>query len=386
VAPRRRMAGGTKPRMAAAEHSGGYARSAALFGTLTVLVTTAVPRLLGGGLAASGWDLAALHVLMPPPLRSSGSPAPAPPIMGDRPGASATRCDAEALLSWLRAHGARLHPALEVHPARKRGEQTARSASSSGGRAGIEQVVAHKPQLGVFAAGPIAAGATLFSVPDNVSLSARASGVAPLPLPEGGLASSFIGNASTTRAYAALATALLHERSLGERSRYAHYLACLPPLWGCPTLPCFSERERAELADPFAAAAAATDRATLLRLRGAIDWGAVMGPQQRPLSGAPWPPPTEQEWLWAVGMAISRAFSVGGVPRLLPFVDLLNHHPEAGPIRIHTARASEGRGAPDSSDTGVMMWEKVASASGVRAGDQVGARARMHHTILFTHV
>lgn len=33
-------------------------------------------------------------------------------------------------------------------------------------------------------------------------------------------------------------------------------------------------------------------------------------------------------------MVLSRAFTVDGVPRMLPFVDLLNHHPSAGEITI----------------------------------------------------
>jgi hypothetical protein len=35
-------------------------------------------------------------------------------------------------------------------------------------------------------------------------------------------------------------------------------------------------------------------------------------------------------------MVLSRAFTVDGVPRMLPFVDLLNHHPSAGEITITT--------------------------------------------------
>ena len=34
-------------------------------------------------------------------------------------------------------------------------------------------------------------------------------------------------------------------------------------------------------------------------------------------------------------MVLSRAFTVDGVPRLLPFVDMLNHHPDAGKITIN---------------------------------------------------
>ena len=36
-----------------------------------------------------------------------------------------------------------------------------------------------------------------------------------------------------------------------------------------------------------------------------------------------------------VGMVLSRAFTVDGVPRMLPFVDMLNHHPSAGKITIN---------------------------------------------------
>ena len=39
-------------------------------------------------------------------------------------------------------------------------------------------------------------------------------------------------------------------------------------------------------------------------------------------------------------MVLSRAFTVHGEPRLLPFVDLLNHHPDAGEITISTSSSS----------------------------------------------
>ena len=41
-----------------------------------------------------------------------------------------------------------------------------------------------------------------------------------------------------------------------------------------------------------------------------------------------------------VGMVLSRAFTVHGEPRLLPFVDLLNHHPDAGEITISASSSS----------------------------------------------
>ena len=40
--------------------------------------------------------------------------------------------------------------------------------------------------------------------------------------------------------------------------------------------------------------------------------------------------------LWAFGMATSRSFIVDGVPRLVPFVDMLNHRPAAGGIDVIT--------------------------------------------------
>ena len=39
-------------------------------------------------------------------------------------------------------------------------------------------------------------------------------------------------------------------------------------------------------------------------------------------------------------MVLSRAFTVAGVPRMLPFVDMLNHHPSAGEITINAEGAS----------------------------------------------
>ena len=40
--------------------------------------------------------------------------------------------------------------------------------------------------------------------------------------------------------------------------------------------------------------------------------------------------PSVDEFLWAFGMVLSRAFVLKNTPRLLPFVDLLNHDPTVG--------------------------------------------------------
>ena len=60
---------------------------------------------------------------------------------------------------------------------------------------------------------------------------------------------------------------------------------------------------------------------------------------------------------------LSRAFSAAGVVRLLPFVDLLNHSPDAGEISIESDEASGGGG--------VVAWSKSAGSGGIRSGAAV---------------
>ena len=59
---------------------------------------------------------------------------------------------------------------------------------------------------------------------------------------------------------------------------------------------------------------------------------------------------------------LSRAFSAAGVVRLLPFVDLLNHSPDAGEISIQSDEASGG---------GVVAWSKSAGSGGIGSGAAV---------------
>ena len=120
----------------------------------------------------------------------------------------------------------------------------------------------------------------------------------------------------------------------------------------CPALLCWSRAERAELQDAYAAEAGRAEQQTLRRVYEALDWAAV---------GLA-PPPRKAEWLWAVGMVLSRAFSAAGVVRLLPFVDLLNHSPDAGEISIQSDEASGG---------GVVAWSKSAGSGGIRSGAAV---------------
>ena len=60
---------------------------------------------------------------------------------------------------------------------------------------------------------------------------------------------------------------------------------------------------------------------------------------------------------------LSRAFSAAGVVRLLPFVDLLNHSPDAGEISIESDEASGGGG--------VVVWSKSAGSGGIGSGAAV---------------
>ena len=60
---------------------------------------------------------------------------------------------------------------------------------------------------------------------------------------------------------------------------------------------------------------------------------------------------------------LSRAFVADGtrtIPRFLPFVDMLNHHPDSGEITIATRAADESsgvRGRPET-DSQNLWWEK----------------------------
>ena len=219
----------------------------------------------------------------------------------------------------------------------------------------------------------------------------------------------YLRDKATANAYINLALALLVERNRGSQSPFFRYIMCLPKVIACPSLLCFTPVERAQLADPFAAEIAERDQQTLLdvlRHMPLHEW------ELRGFSV----PPGQHEWLWAIGMTLSRAFTTGGVPRLLPFVDALNHHPDAGEIQIisptalideadarsppvggghgggsvanghlaprnspssddaapalaaHVGEASSVQGAP----TEVGAWRKYAPAShGVREGDEL---------------
>eukprot|EP01046_Picozoa_sp_COSAG06_P032823 COSAG06_NODE_3307_length_5528_cov_105.042918_5_plen_129_part_00 len=72
-------------------------------------------------------------------------------------------------------------------------------------------------------------------------------------------------------------------------------------------------------------------------------------------------------------MVLSRSFTVHGEPRLLPFVDLLNHHPDAGEIVINTGSSFIHSPSP-SANTSTMRAEQHEqdgqTASKQEAGDE----------------
>lgn len=108
---------------------------------------------------------------------------------------------------------------------------------------------------------------------------------------------------------------------------------------------------------------------------------------------------SDDELLWAFGMVHSRAFVVDGIPRLVPFVDTLNHNSAGGGVGF--VRSSSGATLPPSSSAsaitatvaaasgtsanfvsssnsgatarrgGLGLWEKDASANGVGANEEV---------------
>ena len=248
------------------------------------------------------------------------------------------KCDMQGLLESLTAGGATFHAALRVSGA-------------------ADDAVAAAPR-GVIATLDVGSGERLFSVPDALSLTARAvweqAALPPLHLPPGSLRTLYLENDETALEYTKLAVALLFERRRGRGSPHWRYLSCLPQV--CPALPCFIPAERDELQDAFAAEVAKIDRAQLTTLWELVDWGSL-GLE----------PPVKDDFLWAFGMVFSRAFVLQGVPRLLPFVDLLNHHPTAGEIGIVPASSSASKHDVERHDHG-HTWEKTAPGGGLAAG------------------
>jgi hypothetical protein len=122
-----------------------------------------------------------------------------------------------------------------------------------------------------------------------------------------------------------LAVRLLNERR--GSSKFSPWLRCLPSY--CPSLFCFGEKELQMLQSDAYAAEALQDRDVLRRVLRSIrasDWAGGVAP-------------TEEEWLWAVGIVISRQFARAtgdkkGKDRhshiMLPFADMMNHNPLSG--------------------------------------------------------
>ena len=276
-----------------------------------------------GGQGQGGVNVTAPTATTPSPRQPNAMLAPATST-------GLRECDPDGLLDWLREEGAIIHPALRV------------CRSQTGGRE-------------VCAAAAIPAGETLFNVPDSLALTSartwariykgkeKAASVTP-PAP-GSLRTLYLRDDRAAIAHTMLAAALVVERRLGSTSPFAQYLACLPAVPQCPTLPCFTPAERAALDDPYAAEVGDADRRALLRaLRAALRRSDVDADRVAIDH-------SEAELLWAFGMVTSRSFVVDGVPRLLPFVDMLNHHPAAGGIDVVT----QTNGAPS------LAWKKLAA-------------------------
>eukprot|EP00037_Helgoeca_nana_P000570 m.22289 g.22289 ORF g.22289 m.22289 type:complete len:562 (-) comp10696_c0_seq1:271-1956(-) len=266
-------------------------------------------------------------------------------------------CDAQGLVRWLRENGAYIHASLRV-------SECATTASMGTTTSCVEG------ERGVFAAETIADGTTLFNIPDALCLVADAE-VTPTKPTADPLRTIYLRDDRTATAYTQLAATLVRERRRGMQSAYWQYISCLPPLNECMALPCFTDDEHDALADGYAASIGKGDRRKLIvALRTALRGDSKDTQQQHPTAA------DENELIWAYGMVLSRAFVVGGIPRLIPFVDMLNHDPLGGGITIGPGSASNAdttrpTGAvPTGTAQRVGAWTKRADTH-TAAGDEV---------------
>jgi hypothetical protein len=289
---------------------------------------------------------------------------------------SSAQCDTVELVAWMRNHGVTVHTKLRIL-------STATMASS------IATERAGSGRGGVFTTEPIKQGETLLHVPDSLCLTAadtwHRAGVDPAAVapPPQSLRTAYLHDDRAAAEYALLAAALVHERRLGRKSPHWSYIACLPPLSQCPSLPCFSASERAALNDQHAASVAERDRRQLA--------DALRGTLARVVGGGGGivyhDVVTDQELLWAFGMVHSRAFVIGGVPRLVPLVDALNHNATGGSVGLVRDRsapdaatssasvsgdggAAGADGTSDSRKGEQTAWEKIADAVGGLSADE----------------
>ena len=201
-----------------------------------------------------------------------------------------------AFIAWLTANGFSWHPTLELRP---------HSVFSTG--AGLPK------------------GLEVCRLPKASMLTTRTSAAAPA-LAAAGL-----------RGAVGLAVALLHERSLGEKSHWAPYLATLPVR---EPLPVSWTAEQLELLKGTELEASV--QADLARMRG--DWEQLVQPLAQSQPGV-LPPAfaTLEAYLDARTLTASRSFAVDAYhgEGMVPLADLFNHEDEE-----HTHFTGDGEVCP----------------------------------------
>eukprot|EP00035_Acanthoeca_spectabilis_P027079 m.465292 g.465292 ORF g.465292 m.465292 type:complete len:526 (-) comp24076_c0_seq1:439-2016(-) len=247
-------------------------------------------------------------------------------------------CDVDEFIHWLRENGALIHSSLRIVDCADKGCDAEETVCPKGGR-------------GVMATNSIERGAVLFKVPDSLTFSTTRTSThqAFAELPHASLRTAYLQNDHIAAEYTRLAAALLIERRAGTASPFWRYITCLPSVHECPSLPCFSDDEIASLSNANVAEVARRDRKALLQaLRRVL---ARHGDFD------------DDELAWAFGMVLSRAFVANGIPRLIPFVDMLNHHSASGDISINSKSSKNTGNSVDS-------WQKT-SARTFETGDEV---------------
>lgn len=229
------------------------------------------------------------------------------------------QCYGDQLIKWVAAHGGRIHAGMKI----------------DGFSRGFNGHSHSRRIRGVFATTHINASENLFEIPDNVSLTA-ASTLARLGIPSGSVRpptgtprTTYLTSETAANQYIQLAVALIVEKMLGSASPYFLYLSCLPSYDDCPSLLCFTAQELEVMADRHIVEVTARDSnelVTALKVTlDKIDFVKHVG-VELDIDNA--------VLRWAYSMIFSRSFVVNGIPRLLPFVDMLNYSPDSGGINV----------------------------------------------------
>eukprot|EP00756_Hemistasia_phaeocysticola_P058845 Hpha_TRINITY_DN35508_c0_g1::TRINITY_DN35508_c0_g1_i1::g.84511::m.84511 len=189
-----------------------------------------------------------------------------------------------------------------------------------------DQLLSRPQGIGLFAAEGVEVGGEVLKVPKSLSIRASSTSVSSVesvvPAPAKGMA-----------VILATAQVLWHEVAAGAKSRFSAYIACLPA--ECPLPLCGDPRDVAATGDPALVRRVRGMREAILDGRTKMKWGGRR--------------PSEEEWLWAVGMVMSRSNTMDSGLEIIPGWDFVNHA-ISGHLRGYpedsTFKAFSGREAP----------------------------------------